>query len=193
MTKNQQYCQKDSKAFYFFRSCLFVRIRQKPPLPKKNLDLELNAILPLIDFSLLKGQKRRSSCQPTGGVTGAIFKWLSRAIFKGCLHPGGSFLFIDLMLHLSHLKQLFSQPIHLTHELKLCMQITRRRVELMDIIFCSENPCWHQVLNLYASNLDLLQFAAIHSQQDLAILMVPHGWACSRECTLGNRFSAASC
>ena len=123
MTKNQQYCQKDSKAFYFFRSCLFVRIRQKPPLPKKNVDLELNAILPLIDFSLLKGQKRRSSCQPTGGVTGAIFKWLSRAIFKGCLHPGGSFLFIDLMLHLSHLKQLFSQPIHLTHELILGIQI----------------------------------------------------------------------
>ena len=57
MTKKKQYCQKDTKAFYFFRSCLFVRIRQKPPLPKKNVDLELNAILPLIDFSLLKGQR----------------------------------------------------------------------------------------------------------------------------------------
>ena len=31
--------------------------------------------------------------------------------------------FIGLMLHLSHVKQMYSQTIHLTHELKSCMQI----------------------------------------------------------------------
>ena len=35
-------------------------------------------------------------------------------------------LFIELILHLSHVKQMCSQTIHLTHELKSCIQIIRR-------------------------------------------------------------------
>ena len=38
-------------------------------------------------------------------------------------------LFIKLMLHLSLVKQMYSQTMHLTHELKLFIQITRRRVD----------------------------------------------------------------
>ena len=37
-------------------------------------------------------------------------------------------LFIELMSHLSHVKQMFCQLIHLTHELILCIQIIRGRV-----------------------------------------------------------------
>ena len=37
-------------------------------------------------------------------------------------------LFIELMSHLSHVKQMYSQSIHLTHELILCIQITRGRI-----------------------------------------------------------------
>ena len=35
-------------------------------------------------------------------------------------------LFIELMSHLSHVKQMYSQPIHLTHELILHVQIHKR-------------------------------------------------------------------
>ena len=34
-----------------------------------------------------------------------------------------------------------------------------------------KSPCWHQVLNLQTSGLDLSRFAAIPSEQDLAILI----------------------
>ena len=151
MTKKPTILSKGHESLLFLQ-ILFVRSNPaKASSPEKNVDLELNAILPLIDFSLLKGQKRRSSCQPTGGVTGAIFKWLSRAIFKGCLHPGGSFLFIDLMLHLSHLKQLFSQPIHLTHEFILGIQIIWGRVDFNGDSTV-ESRSWHRVSNLWPSN-----------------------------------------
>ena len=33
--------------------------------------------------------------------------------------------------HLSHVKHMYWQTIHLVHELKLCIQITRRRIDLM--------------------------------------------------------------
>ena len=36
-------------------------------------------------------------------------------------------LFIELMPHLSHVKQIYSQPMHLTHELIQWIQITRGR------------------------------------------------------------------
>ena len=103
--------------------------------------------------------KRRSSCQPTGGVTGAIFEWLSSAILKVCLHPGGSFLFIDLMLHLSHLKQFFNQPIHLTHELILGIQIIWGRVDFNGDSTVKSH-CWHRVSNLWPSNPGLLWLLA---------------------------------
>ena len=38
-------------------------------------------------------------------------------------------LFVELMLHLSHAKQMYSQPMHLSHELMLCLQTSRRRAD----------------------------------------------------------------
>ena len=40
--------------------------------------------------------------------------------------------FIKLMLHLSQVKQMYSQTIHLTHDLKSGIQIIRRRVDLTE-------------------------------------------------------------
>ena len=59
-------------------------------------------------------------------------------------------LFIELMSHLSHVKQMNSQSIHLKHELILCLQITRGRVHLNGDS-TAKHPCWHQVLNLWPS------------------------------------------
>ena len=38
-------------------------------------------------------------------------------------------LFTELRLHLSRVKRMYSQPMHLTHELILCIQITKGRVD----------------------------------------------------------------
>ena len=38
-------------------------------------------------------------------------------------------LFIELMLHLSRAKQMYSRPIHLTHKFNMCLQITRGRFD----------------------------------------------------------------
>ena len=38
-------------------------------------------------------------------------------------------LFIELILHLSHVKQMYSQPLHLAHELILCIEITQGQVD----------------------------------------------------------------
>ena len=38
-------------------------------------------------------------------------------------------LFIELMSHLSQVKQMYGQPINFTHELLLCIQITRGKVD----------------------------------------------------------------
>ena len=38
-----------------------------------------------------------------------------------------NFWLFELMLHLSHVQQMYSLPTHLTHESKLCIQITRGR------------------------------------------------------------------
>ena len=40
-------------------------------------------------------------------------------------------LFIEHMLHLAHVKQMYCQPINLTYELIFCKQITRRRVDFI--------------------------------------------------------------
>ena len=40
-------------------------------------------------------------------------------------------LFIENMLHLAHVKQMYCQPINLTYELIFCKQITRRRVDFI--------------------------------------------------------------
>ena len=45
-------------------------------------------------------------------------------------------LFIEHMLHLSHVKQMYSQTIHLTHEFVSFIAITKRMVDL------TETPWW---------------------------------------------------
>ena len=56
-------------------------------------------------------------------------------------------LLIELKLHPSHVKQMYSQPVHLTRELILRKQFKRGRVD-----FRRDSPvkslCWHQVSNL---------------------------------------------
>ena len=56
-------------------------------------------------------------------------------------------LFIELILHLPRVKQMNSQPIHLTNELIFCIQITRGRVDFNGN-FPVKSPYWHQDLNL---------------------------------------------
>ena len=69
-------------------------------------------------------------------------------------------LFIELMTNLSLVKQMYSQSKHFTHELILWIQIERG----MDhFIWDSITKNWHQVLNLWSSNPDLLWFAAMPS------------------------------
>ena len=41
-------------------------------------------------------------------------------------------LHIELILHLSHLKQMCSQTIHLTHESEWCIQTIRERADLLE-------------------------------------------------------------
>ena len=76
------------------------------------------------------------------------------------------FLFIELMSDISHVKQMYSQPKRLAHEFILCMQVTRRRVDINTD--SAVKVLWlHQVLNLPPSDPDLLHFAAIPSLQNL--------------------------
>ena len=68
------------------------------------------------------------------------------------------FFYIEKMSsNISELLSLYSQPIHLTHELKLCIQITRRRVNFNGDS-TAKSPCWHLNSNLSPSNPDLLRF-----------------------------------
>ena len=70
---------------------------------------------------------------------------------------------------------MYSQTIHLTHELKSCIQIIRRRVDFNGDSTVKV-PCRRR-----DSNRDhptqVLSFAAAPSLQDLAIFMAPHGRA----------------
>ena len=84
-------------------------------------------------------------------------------------------LYIELMPHLSNVKQMYSRPIHLTHELILCIPITRGRANFTGDT-TMKSPCWHLFLSLWPSDPELLWFAAVPSKQDLAIFMAPHGW-----------------
>ncbi len=72
-------------------------------------------------------------------------------------------LFIEHMLHLSHVRQMYSQTMHLTHELKSWIKIVRRRVGFNGDSTVKD-PCWRRV-----SNRDLptqvLSFAASPSLQ----------------------------
>ena len=85
-------------------------------------------------------------------------------------------LFTQLMLHLSHVKQMCSQSIHLTHELILRIQITRGRVDFIRD-FAVKSPCRPRLFNLRPSNPDLLCLADVPSLKGLATFMAPHGRA----------------
>ena len=75
-------------------------------------------------------------------------------------------LFIELILNLSHVKQMIFQTIHVTHELILCILITRKREDI-NRDYTVKIPCWYQVLNLLPSNPDLLCFAVVPYLQEL--------------------------
>ena len=60
---------------------------------------------------------------PTKHTTISILKF-----FKGCRRPGGSLIYWAHVTSL-HVKQMYSQPMHLTHELILCIQTTGGRVD----------------------------------------------------------------
>ena len=89
--------------------------------------------------------------------------------FKECRHPGRSCIYWARVTSLTF----NSQPMHLTHKLILCSQITWGRVD-NSWDSAVKSPCWHWVLNLWPSNRDLLRFAAVPSLQDLAIFRAPH-------------------
>ena len=54
------------------------------------------------------------------------------------------------MLHLSHEKLMYNQPIHPTREMILCIQITKGRVDFNGDS-ALKSPCWLWVLNLWPS------------------------------------------
>ena len=58
-----------------------------------------------------------------------------------------------------------SQPIDLTRELILYVQITRRRVDANGDS-ALKSPRWYRVSNLRPSDPDLLQFAAVPSMRE---------------------------
>ena len=101
-------------------------------------------------------------------------------------------LFIELMSHLSHVKQMYSQLIHLTHELILCIQITSGRI-YFNRDSPEKSPCGHQVSSICPSNPDLLQFEARPPLQDLAIFITPHGLAHWSKCLFKNYTSDVPC
>ena len=95
--------------------------------------------------------------------------------FKGCPYPGRYFIHW-VNEENEHVKQINSQLIHLSHKLSLCSHITWGRVGFSrDSAIKSPRWCW--VSNLQPSDPDLLHFAAVPYQHDLAISMAPHGWA----------------
>ena len=89
-------------------------------------------------------------------------------------------LFSEFMFHLSHVKQIYSQTMHLKHELIFCTQITRRTVYI-NRDSPVKSPCMHRVLNLPPSNPDLPWFVAVTwsvfaAQQYGTCLVVKRFW-----------------
>ena len=52
-------------------------------------------------------------------------------------------LFIELMSHPSYVKQMYSPPMHLTHELIMCIQIPIGRGHFIGDSTL-KSPCWHE-------------------------------------------------
>ena len=65
---------------------------------------------------------------------------------------------------------MFSQTMYLSHELILCTQITRGRVDFNGDSAVKIH-CWKRVFNMLPLDPDLLCFAAVPSLQDVAIFM----------------------
>ena len=82
---------------------------------------------------------------------------------KGCHRPGGSFIYWAQLTSLtSKANALSTNPSH----------------KWTDKLYSNQkSPCWHRVSCLWPSDPDLLWFAAIPSQQDLAIFTAPQGQA----------------
>ena len=80
-------------------------------------------------------------------------------------------LFTEIMSHLSQAKQIYSQSIHLTHELVLSTQITRGRVDFNEES-TMKSPCWHRVFNLWPSDPDLHSFKTLEPASTMR--MVDH-------------------
>ena len=66
-------------------------------------------------------------------------------------------LFLELQLHLSHVRQMYSQPIHLKHKLILCIQIKRGKGR-NNRDSAEKSRLWHRVLSLQPSYPDHLCF-----------------------------------
>ena len=75
--------------------------------------------------------------------------------------PWGIIYLIGLMSHLSHIKQMYSPTIHLTHEVILSLLITRGRVDFKKDS-AVKSPCWQPVLYLSPSDPDFLPFRFGH-------------------------------
>ena len=82
-----------------------------------------------------------------------LSRWL---LFWRLPPPWWIFFYWAALLHLSHVKQICSQPINLTHELILWIQITSRRVDINGDSTV-KSPCWCRVSNLQPSDPDLIQ------------------------------------
>ena len=86
-------------------------------------------------------------------------------LFLNCYNPSDSSIYFYLLssCHISHMESKW----HLTHELKLCLQITRGRV-----IFSGDSTLekwlWRQASSSWPSDSDLLFLAAAPSLLDLA-------------------------
>ena len=94
-----------------------------------------------------------------GNVVYAPYRFKNSSFFSFCHHPGGSF-FIERVSHLSNVKQMYSQPIHLTHEILLCLHITRGGVHF-NADSAVKSPCWQGVSKLGPSDPYHAHFAAI--------------------------------
>ena len=70
---------------------------------------------------------------------------------------------IELMLHLSYVKQMYSQPIHLIHEFMYCVCKSQQED------FVVKSLSWHRVSHLQHYDPDLLCFADVPYLQDLAV------------------------
>ena len=109
-------------------------------------------------FTLIEGF---SKWKPENSVIELCF-------FKAIHLPGGSFIYWAHVTSLTCKANV--QPTNTTSH----TWITRRRVHL-NRNSVAKSPWWQRVANLWTSDTDLLWFAAIHSLQDLAIFMAPHG------------------